>query len=207
MRKKFLIIIFLLCCVVLSAQRKIEKIITGTNLTTIQVDARNCFTLKIGTHSLPKVVIETSIEGEYKDEIIVSVFQEDEILIINPGLQSLFKIPNDKLGAHKVISIYLNILVPDNFKVDVLGGTTKTEVSGNIKALKVVLDGGSCNIKEFMGNAFVTTQKGDIFLETMGAQIDSESRYGTVTNQNIGTGNFKITLKSISGDIFITKPK
>ncbi len=207
MREVLLCVILFTFNTALIAQRKIEKTVTGTSLTTINIDASNCFAIKIGTHSSPKIIVETSLEGEYREDIVVSSVEEDEILIIRTGFRPLYNAFNDKLSAHKVISIYLNVLVPDNFKVAVLGTVAKTNVSGQIKDLKIVLGSGDCIIQEFKGNAFISTFKGDIFLEIEEAIVESISKYGAVKKQDIKAGNSKIKLKSVSGDIFVTKPK
>ena len=203
----FFCITFFVLCSALVAQRTIEKTVTGTSLTTIKIDASNCFAVKIRTHASPKIIVETSLEGEYREDIVVSAIEEEESLVIRADFRPLYNAFNDKLSAHKVVSIYLNVLVPDNFKVAILGTVAKTDVSGKMKDLKIVLGSGDCTLKEFKGMAFISTFKGDIFLETEAAVVESDSKYGTVKKQVINSGTSKIKLKSISGDIFITKPK
>ncbi|NER14447.1 hypothetical protein GWK08_13415 [Leptobacterium flavescens] len=207
MRPRFIIAFFLLSSSLLFAQKTVEKTVVGTLLKGIKVDAHNCFKIEIGTHASPKIRVESSIDGEYSDDLVISVLEKEDHLVIRAGFSPLFKNPNDKLSAHKVISIYLNILVPEGFEVDLLGGGVRTDISGKIKDLKVVLDNGICSIRDFYGNAEVSTRNGNIFLEARQAEVESESRYGQVKSEDIEPGKSKITLKTVNGDIYVSKPK
>ena len=200
-----------ICCFLtvhtISAQRKIEKTISGAHLTTLKIDARNCFGIIIKTHQLPKISIESSLEGEYKEDLVVSIIENENALIARSEFNPLFKNPNDKLSAHKVVSVFLKVFVPENFKVDLLGSTTKTKISGNYNSVKIVLENEDCFVKDFKGNADISTNTGSIFFEILNGQIETESKYGKVYQEKISGGLYKVSLKTVSGDIHVSKPK
>src|SRR5690606_28318764 len=115
------VIIFLMGHCVLQAQKKVIKTIDNTSVSFIQIDGKNCFSLALETVDAPKITVEAAIDGEYLQDVLVNVKQEGATLLVSSGFQPNFVFPNDKLSAHKVISISLKISIPKNLKVTVYG--------------------------------------------------------------------------------------
>ena len=119
----------------------------------------------------------------------------------------LFINPNDKLSAHKVVSIALEVTVPAYKSVDVFGTNTNLYASGAYRELNVALSDGRCTLENISESVQVTTQKGDIVLSTASGNIVAESVYGNLSKESIPSGDNQFVLKTIEGDIILKKTK
>lgn len=104
--------------------------------------------------------------------------------MISADFQPLFINPNDKLSAHKVVSIALEISVPEYKNVDVFGTNTNLYAKGIYEDLNITLSDGRCNLENVSESVEVTTQKGDILLAAPSGNITAESVYGKVKGNN-----------------------
>jgi len=185
----------------LTAQKGIKKSIVDSTISSFQIDVSNCFEVQLSTADTDEVVVEATIDGEYRKDLVLNVKEEGKTVLIDAGFQPNFENPNDKLSAHKVISIALSIKLPSFKNVFVFGTSCNALVTGAYERLRITLNDGTGYLNKVDGIAEVTTQSGDIHVTGEAALILSNSKYGKVLGEQIPTGNNKYVLNSVTGNI------
>ncbi len=189
----------------LIGQKTIRKTIINSEKQSIQVDTKNCYLVTLKTSKENELKVEASIEGEYEKDLAVKIEEDGANVLVSADFLPNFVAPNDKLSAHKVISISLKIIIPDYCNVNVYGTNSKVLASGKYKVLKISLDSGDCSIVNVVENVAVKTQKGTINITAKEGKIVAESIYGSVRLAKIPAGNSSYKLVSIEGDIYVNK--
>lgn len=188
-------------------QKLVSKAFVGPRTQTIQIAAQYCYRIDLRTEPIDEVHVSATMEGEYARDLLVSFEQSGTTAVISTDFQPNFVDPNDKLSAHKVISIALEISVPEYKNVDLFGTKTNLYATGKYKDLKITLSDGRCTLSNVSESVRVTTQKGDILLFASSGDIISKSTYGSVQKETIPFGDNRFFLKTVEGDILVTKTK
>jgi len=191
----------------LHGQKLVKKTWIGQKTTSIQIDSQYCYDVKLQTMDSNEVRVTASIEGEYSKDLVVTIEENGAMLLIGSGFQPNFLNPNDKLSAHKVVSIALDISLPQHKNVLIYGSSSSVAAKGIFESLEVRLSDGRCLIDNVIGNTEVTTRKGDIILITASGNITAKSTYGKVEQQHIPQGNNLYVLNTIEGTIHLKKTK
>ena len=121
----------------LKAQRMIEKSLVNKNVRFFYIDSSLAYQLILDTNLSGEIGLRASIEGEYQNEIVLNVQESGSDLFISPAFSPEYQFKNDKLSAHKVISISLEISVPENLSVHLTGTSTNVKAKGVYKLLQV----------------------------------------------------------------------
>ena len=200
----FLISVFLFTQF-LTGQKLIRKTIINPENQSIQIDTKNCFQVLLETSKEKELRVEAAMEGEYQKDLAVKIEEDGLNVLVSADFLPNFKAPNDKLSAHKVISIALKIVVPENCSVNVFGTNSKVLASGKYRKLKISLATGDCTLNSVTENVEVKTQKGTINVITNRGKIDAKSIYGKVNLAKIPEGNSSYNLTSVEGDIYVIK--
>ncbi len=195
----------LFCTLPFFGQTVVEKTIIESQIDYIEVDATNCFDIRIETRAGNEMQIEAKIDGEYHKDLLLNLSEKGRTLQVSAGFQPGFVNPNDKLSAHKVISIALFIQVPQNKSVTINGTSCNVKAKGDYKSLDVSLNDGQCTLNQISTDAVVRTQSGDIVIKTKSASIQAESKYGEVDENTIPKGDNSYLLKSVTGNIRLIK--
>ncbi len=202
--KKICFVIFLTANI-FNAQKIVKKSILNSEIASIALDVTNIFELSIDTSQGDEMVLEASIDGEYSQNLLVNVRESGNTLFVSTGFQPNFKNPNDKLSAHKVISIGLKLLVPQQKKVTISGAGCNVSAKGRYATLKVTLNDGSCHLESISGIAEVATQSGTISVLAASAKIRATSKYGSVGRNQIPSGDTFYDISSVTGNILLDK--
>ena len=189
------------------AQKQLERKINASAISLLQIDATNIFEVKLQTSTTDEVVITAQLEGEYTKDLTLEVFENGGTLAVNAGFRETFITPNDKLSAHKVVSIALHVLLPRWKKVQVYGTNTRVVAEGEYTDLNIVLADGSCELIEVSQNVTVRTQSGTIIVKAKEGRIVASSKYGNLENFNLPTGTNHYDLSTVTGDIELKKPE
>ncbi len=189
------------------AQKVVKKSILNSNLSAVQIDGANCFSIAIENSTSNELMITALIDGEYKKDLILSIEEQGSMVAVSTGFQPNFENPNDKLSAHKVISIALEIKIPKDKNVVVFGSNCNVEVNGQYKNLNISLNDGICDLNDISGVIEVFSQSGTISVASEKANISATSKYGSIIKDKIPTGVDKYTLSTITGDIFLKRVK
>ncbi|MGB6153430.1 MAG: hypothetical protein WBG48_15730 [Pricia sp.] len=202
---KRLYLLFLLTANFLPAQKIVEKSIINPDIRAISLDVTNNFKVSVSTVAGNEMLLEASIDGEYSKDLLVNVAQSGNTLLVSTGFSPNFVKPNDKLSAHKVISIALKVSLPERKSVSIYGTGCHVAASGDYEMLKISLSDGRCNLKNIRGSAKVSTQSGSISVLAESAKIKALSKYGHVGKNHIPLGDTFYDISSVTGDIILDK--
>lgn len=201
----FIILIFI--SLKLEAQKTVEKLMDAEAISTIIVNGDRMFKINVKTVNASSISIKTKIEGENSEQLVVSSIIKNDSLIINSAYQPMFIGQNDKLSAHKVMSVELELSIPENLYVYVKSKNASAIISGNYSNIIVELSQGNCKMNDFFGNATINTINGKIDLQSNYATVSAYSKTGVIEKKVLLSGNNQISLHTINGDISITKTK
>lgn len=188
------------------AQKKVQKTIKASSISLLQIDAANCFEVQLKTGNTDKIVVNARLEGEYSKDLEIVVFEDGGTLFLNAGFSADFINPNDKLSAHKVVSIALEVIVPKWKNIRIYGTNTRVVVNGNYSDLNIVLADGSCELNQVGQNVTVKTQSGNIILKAKSGEIVATSKYGLVSQKSFPKGTNHFNLYTVTGNIELKKP-
>ncbi|MER3375608.1 MAG: DUF4097 family beta strand repeat-containing protein [Allomuricauda sp.] len=205
--KSFFIVFGLFFLVHVQGQKLVKKAFIGPRTESIQIDSRYCYQIDLYTAKTKQVQVEASIEGEYAKDLLISIEEEGTTVRISAGFHPNFINPNDKLSAHKVVSIALHITVPQYKNVSIFGTNSNVEIEGKYQNLDVKLSDGRCVLNNVSETVEVTTQKGDIWLNAENGSVLAQSTYGQVDNNQIPEGHNQYILKTVEGNIHLRKTK
>lgn len=200
-----ILVLFFFSINLLSAQKIIKKSIINPEIEAISIDVTNIFQLSVDTAQGNEVALEASIDGEYRKDVLVNLRESGHTLLVSTQFTPNFKNPNDKLSAHKVISIALKVLLPEQKRVTVFGTGCNVTAKGSYHSLKITLNDGRCLLENLSGYAEVATQSGNISVAAASAEINAASKYGKVAQNQIPSGDTVYELSSVTGDILLKK--
>lgn len=186
-------------------QKAIKKSIVHPGISFISIDANNCYSVSLETQKGEEVLVTAQIDGEYNPDILINIKEEGTAILISAGFQPNFVVPNDKLSAHKVISIALQLTLPEFKSVSLFGTNTNVTVFGSYKDLRISLNDGQCRLNQVSEYAEVTTQSGDIGVWDRTADIEAISKFGKVYENGIPFGPHQYILKTTTGNITLNK--
>ena len=189
----------------MDAQKKVIKDMEGQGVSLIQIDSENCFKVELTTLAEKRIIVESDMDGEYMQNLLLNVLREGNTVWIGAGFQPNFRNPNDKLSAHKVVSISLKISIPQYLDVSVRGSNSNISATGDYDNFNISLTDGVCTLEEVRGDISVSSQSGNIVLSTSEAEIRASSKYGKVDREFVPYGDNQFTLNSITGNIRIRK--
>ena len=198
----------LLFCVVLlplKAQRIINKSFVNKHARFFYIDAGQAHKVSLGTNDSKEIRIKATIEGEYQNEIVLDIQESGSEIYIGTMFSPEFRAKNDKLSAHKVVSIALEIIVPQGRSANLKGSYTHLRASGNYKLLQVDLQDGSCHMDQLSGDIRVISNSAPILLESKSGVVDAATEYGQLQSDDLPLGNSVYYLRSTNGNIHITR--
>ncbi|ADY28901.1 MULTISPECIES: DUF4097 family beta strand repeat-containing protein [Cellulophaga] len=205
--KTTLYILLLISFGFLNAQKVVEKTVLNDHISLINIDTENCYQVTLETGKNEDVIVSANIEGEYKKDLVLEIKEEAASIFITTGFSPTFSNPNDKLSAHKVISISLHIIVPQYKNVKLYGKSSNIIASGNYKNLNITLLDGYCALQNITETITATTQSGNILVKSNNAVVKAATKYGKIHQDKLAKGNTNFNLSSITGDIHISKTK
>lgn len=202
---KWICFLFFLTANILHAQKLVKKSITNPEVKAITLDVTNSFELLVDTAPGNEILVQATIDGEYSKELWVNVRESGNTVSITTEFQPNFKNPNDKLSAHKVISIALKVVLPEQKRVTIFGDECNITAKGSYSKLMITLNDGRCHLEGISGTAEVATQSGDISVLAANAEIKATSKYGRVGKNQIPNGDDSYNISSVTGDILLDK--
>lgn len=189
----------------LFAQRDTREIIDAENIKSIQIDTDEVYHIKITATKTSQISISTHSEGEYFNDIILNTEQQKDVFKISTRYPERLTGGYDKLSAHKVFSLEIELEVPQGLEVIINSNIASVEASGEFRSIYADLKQGYCKLLDFSGDAVINTYSGHILVETSSGLIEAESRNGTVEIPDFLPGRNPLRLKSIDGDIKVRK--
>ena len=188
-------------------QKLFKKTFDSSSAKEVQIDARFVYRVVLHTHNSEQIIVSARSEGEYGNDMVINLWQEAATVYIGTNFHPDYQPKNDKLSAHKVLSVELDVFLPSYFDVSLSGGSTNVVAEGLYESLEVNLESGRCELNEVTGLVQVTTLSGDIFLNGGKGILNAESEYGQTYSVQLDTGPSDYNLNSTKGDIKILSAK
>ena len=99
------------------SQKIIERDFDATLINNIEINSDIINSVLIYSENTNHIKIIAKIEGENYENVVLSMVEKDNILFLKPDYTPFFEAENDKLAAHKVQSIELEIIVPEDIDI------------------------------------------------------------------------------------------
>ena len=200
------VLLFCIYCACGHAQKRIEQKIPWGNLNAIKIDADSIFSVHIETRSMDHLDVRVKAEGEHSEHVALKTEVVKDVLELSVGLQPIFNVSDDKLNAHKAISIELFIIMPESRQLQVSSDIASVNLKGMYENVIVELRNGPCVLDEFSGTAVVNTIGGDIdVFSKLDFKIDAMTKHGELHLNSNSRSKYGLSLNSIYGDITVNK--
>ena len=171
----------------------------------IFIESDEVFEIYVKTTDASEMQINAEVEGENFESILLSTSIENGLWYIQTNRSVGFNPIDDKLAAHKVISVVLNIEMPAYKELWVTSNLASVNAEGRYQFINLNLSGGDCTLFNFLGNGIVNTLRGSIAVDTQHTAIDFLSRNGNENIENKPNGKYHLNLKSVDGNISVSQ--
>lgn len=191
----------------LQAQKETSRIVDATDLESIIVDSDEVYRITIKASPVKSITIKTKADGEYFRDITLEQEILHHMFYLRSQYRKILQSGFDKLSAHKVFSMEVEMEIPIGMHVEVRSNVASVFLYGTFKDVILELKTGSAFLKSFRGNAVVNTFGGNIEVETGDVDVEANSRNGTMDIPNSGTGSNHLKLTTINGNIKVMETK
>lgn len=189
----------------LRGQSQWQKTIKASAIDAIAIDLRFIQKLNVVTDSSDQILIKTFSEGEYRDDLIVIAKEEDSWLEIYPQWIPTFINPNDKLSAHKVRALSLEVVLPEGKTLEVRGEHAVVDVTGHYQKLFLRLGSGSVHMSHDSESSDVRTSTANVFLTIPSGDVHAESEIGQVIGTIPYNSQYYYQVSSKQGSIYLNQ--
>lgn len=204
-RENLILFIALWFTTICFSQKDTREIIDADNIKSISIYTDEVYLINIISTETSQVRIKTHSEGEYYNDIILETLVRGEDLSITTKYPGKLTGGFDKLSAHKVFSMEIELEIPEGLEVSIKSNIAALQTEGNFESVYADLKQGYCKLKEFTGTAVINTYSGNILVETSSGLIKANSRNGEVKTPKFLSGRNPLRLTSIDGDIMVRK--
>ena len=187
------------------AQKQMVLTESAGQLKGIFIESDQVFQIYVKTTNSDQLVISTEVEGETFETLEIDTRLQNELLYVTTGRSVGFKAFDDKLAAHKVLSVVLHIELPKNKELWVNSSLASVEAQGAFSYVNLNLYGGRDDLLNFSGNGVVNTLRGAIAIETQNTAVKASSRNGTVDVASSPLQLYELVLKTVDGDISVSQ--
>ncbi len=184
-----------------NAQKQVSQVFDANNISEIKIYADEIFQIKISTSGNEKITVTTISEGEYYDNISLDAEVQENLIIFTSRFPEILQGGFDKLSAHKVFSVEVDLKIPKDLLVSLESNIASVIASGEYENLQILLNSGYCKLENFKGNGLINTYSGSVDISTQNAVIDAVSRSGMVSIPSHKPGKYLIKIQSNTGDI------
>lgn len=205
--KIFFTSFFLILFLSASAQKVTREVLTAEDLERIVFSSDEIYKISVSTAPGKEVIITTRTEGEYFNDISLEQDLRNKTLFLNSQFREILQNGFDKLSAHKVFSMEVELQIPENLVLEINSNLASVYLSGSYERVFIQLKNGSCYLEDYRGNAVINTFDGNILGTARSIDVEATSRHGEVVVPKILHGNHKMVLTSINGDIKVSETK
>ncbi|MDO1502376.1 hypothetical protein Q2T40_19750 [Winogradskyella maritima] len=204
--KAFFILFFLAFSFSVFTQNTNIETLSAKDISRVSVNGYQIFKIEVKTTQKDSVVVKSLTDGEYQNDFkIHTEVRPDQTLYIELRQTPFKTIPDDKRNAHKVVAATLRIEMPEKKNLRIQSDIGLVDAKGHFANLNIELMQGSCRIKGEAQIANINTFDGDITIKTKNAVIEAQSSNGTTHVDDLGFGVALWALKSIDGDITVSR--
>lgn len=195
--------LFIICAGSAHAQKVLSKTVLNPAINSININGELCYRVILETADTEEVTVEARMEGEYRSDLLVLFHEDGNTLYIETEFGPEFRLPNDKLGAHKVISASMRVILPRDENTVLTARSCEVRSSGRFRNLEIVFNDGSCHLEHSAENTEVRTGSAPISASVPSGEVKANSRYGDVKVGPLPMGDHHMNLLSVSGDITV----
>ena len=203
--KTFSLAISLLCGFFSFSQKQILNTLDSEAVKGIFIDSDDVFEVFVKATDKPDFSVSAEVEGETFETLKLNTEVKNGLWYIETGRSLGFIKIDDKLAAHKVLSVVLVIEIPQNKEVWVESNLASVQLTGSFSQINLNLYGGSCVLKDFSGSGIVNTLRGNITADVIKTKVAAQSRNGNVSLEQVAADNGLLSLKSVDGDISVSQ--
>lgn len=190
------------------SQKIIEREIDADLINSIEINSNTIHSVLILSEKSNSIKIRTKIEGEHYENVVLSLVEKDNILFLKPAYSPFYKAENDKLAAHKVQSIEIEISIPERMEVSITSSMASVITRGKFKAVSVKLDSSNCILENFLGDANLKTKEGFITVTTsdniFGKAFSKNGKVNNELSKNKGS-KYLIIAETNEGEISLSQ--
>ena len=197
--------LILTCSFSFCQKRTIDVIAVAPSLKYLVLDFDAVFNIKLSTSTDNEIIINSISEGEYANHFILTKKLENNSYYISGDIGFTFPDNQDKLSAHKVHAISLDIVIPKYLQTEITSDIANFSIQGDFKSLSTNSQSGNCYLSKVTGQFVIKTINGNINLITNYAKVDSSSKTGVINQDELIYGNSNFVLKTSKGNINIVK--
>lgn len=203
---KFKLVTFFLLVVHFSiAQKQTEKQWNAQQIEKVEINGEGIFKINIKNSESNTIDLLVNFEGEHSEHLVIIDSVSQGVLKLSTGFQPLFKADNDKLSAHKVLSVELQLSIPKHIHLNIKSDIAQTKVEGHFPNVFIELKTGNCTLDPFFGNATVNTINGNINVKTNNAKTIAKSKTGIVDVKQFKLALCQLKLQTVNGTINVSK--
>ena len=189
-------------------QKIIQKEFDAKEVHTLSIEDDAIFKITVISSESRKIRMLLHVSGEYSENIVVEEKFINGSLFLSTGFNPFFVLENDKLAAHKVMALQMEIFVPSNISITVKSKLATVNTTGKFKKLAIVLENGSCVLTDFSGNAHIKSTNGDIgVIADKNVSGRAISKNGTVEINLPQEQQYTVFAESINGNISMEQTK
>ena len=205
---KFLLLFLVLPCVVFSQKRQ-ENTYDATGIKALHIHSDAIFKISVLSKDVQNISIHTLIDGETYKSALLHTKVVNNRLEITTGRTPDFTPFNDKLSAHKVLSIELEIRIPENMDIDIRSTLAEVHLGGQYGKLQIDLGRGGLIVEEGIRfrESEINTISGNVTLTLAQANVIAVSRNGIAKVDSIFNDGPLCVIQSIYGDIEVLQVK
>jgi len=187
------------------AQKQMVLTEPAGQLKGIFIESDQIFQIYVKTTNSDQFIVSTEVEGETFETLESNTQKTGDLLYITTGRSLGYKAFDDKLAAHKVLSVVLHVEIPADKELWVASALASVEAQGTYSYINLNLSGGRVDLTDFKANGSVNTLRGAINVTTQHAQIDASSRNGRVDVVSSPNELYELVLKTVDGDISVSQ--
>ena len=117
--KKIILLFFVFCCLSVQAQKETEQLIDAGNIEKIVLQSDEIYKITMRTAPVKSISIKSRADGEYFNNISLDAEVVGEKLFLKSRFREILQSGFDKLSAHKVFAMEVELLVPKGLEVEI----------------------------------------------------------------------------------------
>lgn len=201
-KKPVIVLLLFFGTVFCTAQKVIQKEIASDGIQILSIPDDVIYKITIQSSEESIVKISAHISGEHAESVVIDARIIEDTLSLKTGFTPFFDLENDKLAAHKVMAIEMEITLPKEMAVQIKSKLASVNTEGIFKNLDISLENGNCILTNFLGNAHLKTMGGNITVwAKKNVSGKAFSKNGTVENELPNQRKFLVEAESSSGNI------
>ncbi|MDE0598836.1 hypothetical protein ACFO5T_02375 [Dokdonia genika] len=200
-------ILFILVTMSLYAQKRLTQTYDSTAIKELYIHSNEIFKIKITTGEVREITVATIIDGETFASTMLNTSTNDGVLKITTGKTPDYIPFNDKLAAHKVLAIELEIIIPIGLDVSIYSTLASVDTYGKLGQVRIDLGRGHFKGEEFRfrESGKINTISGSIYISSNLVNVTAQSRNGKVDIPPTQAEGPLLAIKSIHGDVTVVK--